>query len=207
LIDLEFIFRLANFIVTIGLGLLLASMYSAKRTRFTSLYLWSVAFISYGLQIFLRIWYPWSSIEIFVLGIIMSFFLILGTSNLIRRNMIYVTVCVVGTAIGILSFPSDLWYKIGALGFFGTMTIATFHLRLSVGKWADRFVLGWLILLVSNVVFVAMLGVEWLADLFAIPAKGILALGMLDQRFTRMILDIKKLYSADRLAASRSEIK
>jgi len=196
LFDLEIVIRLANSFVTVGLGILLAYMYVVKRLRFVSLSLWSVAFVLYGFQILLRVWYPWSSIEVFILSSIMSLPLVLGTSSLIRQNRIYGTIWLIGAAVSIFNFFSGSWIQFAALAFYGVMTIAVIHSRLIIGNVANRFIIGWAALLVANVVLVTIFSVEWLADLIAIPAKCILALGMLDQRFARMVLDIKKLYES-----------
>jgi len=196
LFDLEIVIRLANSFVTVGLGILLAYMYVVKRLRFVSLSLWSVAFVLYGFQILLRVWYPWSSIEVFILSSIMSLPLVLGTSSLIRQNRIYGTIWLIGAAVSIFNFFSGSWIQFAALAFYGVMTIAVIHSRLIIGNVANRFIIGWSALLIANVVFVTIINVEWLADLVAIPAKFILAFGMLDQRFARMVLDIKKLYES-----------
>ena len=196
LFDLEIVIRLANSFVTVGLGILLAYMYVVKRLRFVSLSLWSVAFVLYGFQILLRVWYPWSSIEVFILSSIMSLPLVLGTSSLIRQNRIYGTIWLIGAAITIFNFFSGSWIQFAALAFYGVMTIAVIHSRLIIGNVANRFIIGWSALLIANVVFVTIINVEWLADLVAIPAKFILAFGMLDQRFARMVLDIRRLYKS-----------
>lgn len=194
---LEMISRLANSFFTVTLGLVLTYLYYARRdVRFTSLLSWSTGFILYGFQIMLRIWYPWGSVEVFILSIFMSLLLILGTSNLIRWNKVYGAVYAPIMIIAILLFPSGSWYRFGAFAFFGLMTIAVIHLRLIIGRTADRLIAGWLILFLANVIFVATFRLEWIADLVAIPAKGILAVGMLDQRFTQIILEIRKTYKS-----------
>jgi len=202
LFEFEAAIRLVNSFFTIGIGLMLACIYLRKRTRFISLLAWSVAFIIYGFEILLRVWYGWSNIEVFTLSIMFGVPLILGTSNLIQQNKIYAIVILISLPVATFLFPSN-WRMFCAFAFFGTMTIAVIQLRLSVGKIADRFVIGWMTLFISNVLFIVILNLEWIADLFAIPAKMLLAAGMLDQRFARMVLDIKRIYNAHRVAASK----
>jgi len=204
LLSFEVVVRLINAFFTVGIGLALAFIYARKSARFLSLSFWSIAFMAYGIQIFIRIWYSWNSLEVFLLSIVMTFLLVMGASNLIGRNKIYVAVLLAFTAVEILLFPSLNWYKYGAYVLFGLMTIAAVHLRFVIGKLANRFIVGWLSLLIVNVVFVATLSIEWVADLAAIPAKALLALGMFDQRFARMVLDIREIYKAYQKDASKT---
>lgn len=202
--DFELIIRLANSFFTLGLGLLLLYLYLFKKVRFASLVAWSIAFIAYGGQILARIWYPWNSVEVFILSIAMSLPLVLGTSNLIKRNKIYGTVMLIAMAIAAYLFSSTGdWYKFGAFALYGIMTIAVIDLRLVIGSLANRLIVGWLILLVANILFVAVFPLEWVADLVAIPAKGILALGMFDQRLSPTVKGIEKISKAYQLATGK----
>jgi len=198
LFDLETIVRLFNSFFTMGIGLLLAYMYLGKKARIISILAWSIAFMLYGLEILVRVWYPWG-IETLIIGIPMGLLLVLGTSNLLRKNRIYSVVSLVALVVIVylaLASVSDAWYRSGGFAFFGIMTIAVVHLRMVIGKLANRFIAGWLTLLIANVFFVAIFSLEWAADLAAIPAKALIALGMFDQRFAKMILDIKEIYEA-----------
>jgi len=204
LLSFEIAIRFINGFFTIGIGLALAFIYVRKRARFLSLSFWSLAFLVYGIQILTRVWYSWNSLEVFLLSISMTVFLVMGASNLIGQNKIYATVLLAFAATGIFLFPSLNWYKYGAYALFGLMTVAAVHLRLVMGKLANRFIVGWLTLLIVNAVFVATISIEWVADLAAIPAKALLALGMFDQRFARMMLDIRQIYKAYRKDAGKT---
>lgn len=132
--------------------------------------------------------------------------LVLGTSNLMLQNRLYGTLMLIETItiVYIFSYSSD-WYKFGTFAFFGLVTVAVIHLRLTVGKIANRFILGWLTLLIGNIFFVNVFNIEWLADAIAIPAKSILALGMWDQRFSKVGIGIKKTSQAYQFASDKNK--
>ncbi len=196
MLEFDIILRLINSLFTIGLGLFLLSMYISKKTRFISLLAWSIAFIFYGIEILARIWLPYNSMIVAISSFIMAPLFILGTSILIRKIWIYMPITLVLLSIAIYLYPSEHYWNFGIFAYYGVMTIAVANLRFVMGNVANRLIVGWTILLVGNILFLSIFDFEWIADLAAIPAKTLLALGMLDQRFARMIFDIKKLYKS-----------
>ena len=197
----ESILRLTNALFTIGIGLYLFYLYksrSKKKTKFISLLAWSLAFTLYGFEIFARIWLSHNSIIVAILSFIMAPLFVLGTSNLMRKNRIYLPISLVLLSITIYlySIRVDEWWDFGILAFYGVTTAAMIHLRFSMGKLANRLIAGWFTLLIVNIIFLSIFDIVWMADLFVIPAKVLLTLGMLDQRFAQMVYDIKKMYKS-----------
>ncbi len=197
MISFEISIRLINSFFTIGIGILLLSVY-IRKIRFTSLFMWAIAFIIYGLEIFIRTEFPWNYAGILILGTGMFALLILGTSNLISplANLAYgIYIFIILAAVTPL-FPSESWYQYGIFALYGGMTVAAIHLRLVLGRFANRFLLGWFLLFIVNIFFVVIIEIEWLADLLVMPAKALLAMGMMDQRLANMVLGIRKIYKS-----------
>lgn len=193
-IDQSFI--ILNFLVTIFSGLyILYSILSKKIERHLFYYFWCAGFILYAIEILTRAFFI-SPIMIGILLISSYSVFILGLWFLGRRKwflIIFIVVFVaslllfsVGGVIGPVSIEDGKIFA--SVAIYGGLTVLMFYHRTIFGRTSDKFILGWLILLITNL----FLPTEWFAtNIFAILSKLVLLAGVMDQDFPILLQKVK----------------
>jgi hypothetical protein len=176
-----------NGVVTIICGLII-TYYAAKKKVTESLfhYAWASGFLIYGIEILLRAGgFP---IEITQALFFLAFiFFIIGILHLCRAKQL----------IGILSIGLTFLFLSAVLVFFGFVpasflefiaytviflfvVVAILQHRILFGKSANLLAIGWILLFLTNAL---LQNSGWIADAFAVTAKIIILLGVLDYDF------------------------
>lgn len=188
---------IVNFIVTISCGAyIFYSVYLRRVERHPFYYFWIVGFILYAFEILTRAFF----IASFLVGVLLisSYFIfVLGLWFLSRRKLflisyigVFLATFLLFTFWGAIKLISMEEGKIFAsFVIFGGLTLLIFYHRTIFGKIADRFVLGWLLLCITNLI----LPTEWwVANIFAIFSKIILLTGVMDQEFAILTQKVRK---------------
>jgi len=194
---LEFVPVIVNGAVTFTLGSLIIYLIHIRRLKKNIFYFaWALGFMAYGIEIILR-----NHIDEFSLALVggvMYSFLALGAwglSNLSLRKIVLAVPIIIGSGFLYLtgSFPIALIpFPLALTLFYGLISVGIIYNRAIFGRILDKLVLGWFFLLIVNI----LLWEQWIIDIFAVFAKIVLFLGILDQEF---ILVAEKI----RIAAQR----
>ncbi len=187
MISANLIFLLLNGVLTIACSFVI-TYYVIKKHVTGSLfhYAWAAGFLAYGINIFLRA-ANFATVVAQALFFIAFIFFVAGIWYLCRAKQFLV---IFGIALSFL-FLSGLLVFIGLIsqGFlvfisytviFLFVGIAIFQHRILFGKSADRLAIGWVLLYLTNVL---LTGVGWAVDAFAVTAKIVILLGVLDYDF------------------------
>lgn len=176
-----------NSLITFFCGFgILYFIYSKRIEKHPFYYLWSLGFLAYALQIFTRIFFEnYILLTVLMIGSFSAFSFGLLSLNWTKLRMIPLSLVYFGICLAFLVWifnliPLSEVKILGVLLNYGVLTLFTFYHRVNFGSVADRFVLGWFLLLISNVV---LIGNGWLNDVFAIVSKLTLLLGIIDQNF------------------------
>lgn len=202
--SIDQIFLILNFLVTILCGLyIFYSILSKKIGRHLFYYFWCVGFILYAMQILTRAFFISPGI-IGVLLISSYFVFVLGLWFLGRRKLFLISFIVVfvtsmflfsvGGIIGLVSIEDGKIFA--SVAIYGGLTLLMFYHRTIFGRTADKFIIGWLILCITNL----FLPTEWFAtNIFAIFSKIVLLAGVMDQDFSILLQKVKLEIMSDRL--------
>ncbi len=177
-----------NGAVTFTLGFLIIYLIHIRRLKKHIFYFaWALGFMAYGIQILLR----GHVAEFFLafIGGIMYSFLTLGAWGLsstrvlsTRKILLMVPAVIIScflwftgsSPIALIPFPVALTL------FYGLISLGIIYNRAIFGRVLDKLALGWFFLLMVNI----FLWEQWIIDIFALVAKIVLFLGILDQEFT-----------------------
>ncbi|MDQ1280441.1 MAG: hypothetical protein QG670_1704 [Thermoproteota archaeon] len=172
----EVTFVLLNGAITVLLGvLILYFIIIKKHERHIFYFAWAFGFIAYGIEILFRNYV--GGLFLTIIGTVMYSLLALGAWGLSTRHILAVFPVVV--FLGFIWLIGNLPMEVASAFFFGFITIGIMYKRAVFGKDLDKLVFGWSLLLIANIV----LWGQWSLDIFAIAAKVILFLGILDEEF------------------------
>jgi len=181
-----------NAVVTFLFGIvILYNIYAGRSTRHFANYSWGLGFLFYAFQIVSRVVMK-SMVLTFAFGVPFYIFFIFGVWSLARKRwLIYalITLVVPLTVIWFSGLPSSTTFAVMATFFYGIMTAGMTYNRLSLGRIVDKLLIGWFLLLLTNLL---LLGAGWITDLFAVFGKFILLLGVLDQDFAILIREVRR---------------
>jgi len=184
--DINFLFLIINSIVTCSCGGALAYfLYYRKVEKHRLYYAWSVGFILYGIEIIVK------SLSLLLGGFLMLLAFLTfsyGLWSLSRKKAIvglliaiycFLMALLLGTlTAGLFTLEPSVF--LGFIFLYLPITLMIIYHRATFGSLTDRFTIGWLFLLLTNI-FLFQKG--WIADTFAIFAKVILLLGIIDHNF------------------------
>ena len=187
-IDANFIFLIVNSISTLMCGgVILYFIYIKKLERHLFYYLFGIGFLIYGTQFWGRILFS-SLSTINIVSWIFSYFLFsVGLWCLCKRKSLLMVIIICFTVPFFLLIPYSInmityntCQKLGALLACAPVISLLIYQRTLFGKIADKFVIGWFLLLLANFI---LFGAGWIADIFAVFSKFILLLGIMDYDF------------------------
>lgn len=183
--------RALNGLVTILFVPLLLNIYR-KRNKQTYLY-WAVGFALYGLNILLRTALLYYGIDSYlfqlVTFVLFSFgfmFFLTGIGVLINkvRPLLIISLSIPATMILLyLTVQSYQMAQFISMFPFLIMCAASIYIRFNYPVEFDLFVVGWLMLLLTNVGLVYNLASDVLIDSVAIIAKFVIFYGMINPKF------------------------
>jgi len=191
--DWETLFRFGNGLFTVLLAIFLFNIYRKKGRQFYLL--WALGYLSYGLNIFFRIFvsppgiYP-------VIFIISGFTLILvGIGSLINRTrmMLLVSALIPLALFPVMFMPNATTYVwfISIFPYFLTALSLIILRKMGVVD-IDLLIIGWWILLLTNVA----LAFDWMTPTFvevmAIFGKTVIYYGMVKPKFSLLAEDLKR---------------
>jgi len=174
-----FVPLILNGAVTLTLGSLIICLILIRRLeRHIFYFAWGLGFMAYGVQILLR-GYAGEFLLAFI-GAIMYSFLALGAWCLSSRKILLVIPIMITSGLLWATGNFPLYTVPTSILFFSVITLGIIYNRAIFGKTVDKLVFGWLLLLLANI----FLWEQWIIDIFAVVAKIVLFLGILDQEFT-----------------------
>ena len=181
---LEFAPVILNGAVTFTIGSLIVYLIHIGRLKKNLFYFaWAFGFMAYGIEIILRDHID--EVSLALVGGVMYSFLALGAwslSNLsLRKIVLAVPIIIVSGFLYLTgSFPIALIpFPMALTLFYGLISVGIIYNRAIFGRILDKLVLGWFFLLMVNL----LLWEQWIIDIFAVFAKIVLFLGILDQEF------------------------
>jgi hypothetical protein len=187
LIDANLLLLLLNSIFTIACGLIIA-YYAVKKlvTRSIFHYAWAAGFLIYGFEIFIRaIGFPLLIAQI--LYFTASILFVVGVWQLCKTKLVIVTfslgIACLFLSFGLFSFgmvSQDILQFISVTVLFLFVAIAIVQHRILFGRSADRLAIGWVLLYLTNLL---LSDSGWIEDAFAVTAKVIILIGVLDYDF------------------------
>jgi len=188
----------ANFIATFACGLCIIYFISSRKIGKHPFYvLWAFGFVFYASEILARILCKNNDLIIIALlfGTFFSFSSGLWYLNR-RKSFLATLVCtyfliflfaLVWSLTDLMSL--DFGKIAGFVIIYGGVTSLLFCHRLIFGRVADRFIIGWSFLFLSNIIL--PLG-SWIVDVFAIFSKFVLLIGIVDQDFVVLTQKIQR---------------
>ena len=199
-----------NSIVTVTLGIYVIYLISeGKSEKHLFYYLFGIGFIIYGIQIFYRVLYA----DIFSASLLYCGAILLvsvGLWSLSRKKLFSVLFSVYVFIFSLMAFwklnmlPSLLieWGSlIGSFTIHAILMILILYHRFYFGKAADKFMFGWALLFLTNMI---TFGMGWITDIFAIFAKVILFFGVNDYDFIILTKKIRDEITAKHLPTDTS---
>jgi hypothetical protein len=181
------VFLLLNGAVTVVCGLIIA-YYAIKKKVTESFfhYAWATGFLVYGLEILLKA--GGFSVEIAQALFYFAFvLLIIGILYLCRAKQLIVILGIGLTSLLIFSIlvlcgiiPYSFLEFIVNTVIFLFVVVAIIQHRILFGKSANLLAIGWILLFLTNVL---LQNSGWISDAFAVTAKIIILLGVLDYDF------------------------
>ena len=194
------IVRGINALITIAFFPQLYRLYKEKNKKFY-LY-WGTGFLLYGINILLRITillHPSTSLiyQLFSFVVLsVGFSLIMtGIGELVnRRTQLFLASMTIPVFIIILylTIQSESVARIVAILPFLVVSVSLLVIRIKYSVNVDLFIVGWWLLLVSNILYVALLIGDLPTDIFAIFSKILLYFGMITPQFTLLAEDIER---------------
>lgn len=193
--DLNLLLLFANGIFTCFCGLTVLNYIASKKIeKHLFYYAWALGFVLYGVQIIIRA----LSFPFFISATFMFLAVILflgGTWSLThKRRLLYMFILnyIALSLIGAFYLLNVVLYDTAlplANSFWPLIIlVSVLYNRVIFGKSADKFSLGWALLLLSNAI---LWGSEWI-DLFAIFAKFIILWGIMDYDFVIVTERVRK---------------
>jgi len=186
--DLNSLFLLTNFLLTIFCGGIILYLIQLKSVESHIFYfLFSFGFIIYGTSLFIRWLSPsYDILSRSVYGF--AFFLFsLGLWSFSRKKMLLAIISICFSSAYILLgvyfanfIAYGTVYSIALIVTNFPLIILLIYHATTLRKRADRFILGWFLLLFANFV---LQGLGWINDIFAIFSKVVILLGIIDQDF------------------------
>jgi hypothetical protein len=172
---------------TVLCGLIVTYYAFRKQLKGSAFYnCWAIGFFLYGFEIFLRAAGVLAIIPEIMLFVAFLFF-VAGIWSLLRAKQLLI---ILGAALFFLATSAllfvfklitfDLLASIGFTVIFLFVGVAILQHRLIFGRSAERLAIGWILLYFSNLL---LTGTGWIIDVFAILAKFIILLGILDYDF------------------------
>jgi hypothetical protein len=191
--DWETLFRFGNGLFTVLLAVFLFHIYRKKGRNFYLL--WSLGYLAYGLNIFFRIFV--ASPGLYPVVFIMSGFMLIltGIGSLINRTrmMLFVSALIPLALLPVMFLPNAaayVWF-ISVFPYFLT-ALSLVILRLMGVAEIDLLIIGWWILLMTNIA----LAFGWMTPVFvevmAIFGKTIIYYGMVKPKFSLLAEDLKR---------------
>ena len=187
MIDPNLLLLLLNGVFTIACGLIIA-FYAVKKlvTRSIFHYAWAAGFLIYGFEILARtIGLPLGIAQI--LYFCSSILFVIGIWQLCKTKQVIVIfsmgLAFLFLAFGLFSFgmiSQNLLQFISVTVLFLFVAIAIFQHRILFGRSADRLAIGWVLLYLTNLL---LSDSGWIVDAFAVTAKVIILIGVLDYDF------------------------
>ena len=193
--------RLLNGVTTILISVFIYRIYQKNRKRFYLL--WSIGFLSYGLNIVIRaiidsnpVLKPtmsqWLTFLLFMTG---SVFIMTGIGDLIDKTRTALISALLLPAVPLIAYnmanPEVLGW-IAALTPYFLISLSQFFIRRKYGAAVDLFVVGWFFLLFVNVAWSLNMMNPIFVDLSAIFGKTIIFYGMIRPQFTYLVDDMKR---------------
>jgi len=185
--DANLLLLLLNGFFTIICGLTIAYYTFKKRVTGNFFhYAWAAGFLVYGIEILVRaIGLP---LEIAHTLFFIAFVLfVIGVWQLCKAKQFIATFSVALAFLflsGILVFfniaSQNFLEFISLTVLFLFVAIPIFQHRILFGKSAERLLIGWVLLYLTNLL---LSGADWITDAFAVTAKVIILLGVLDYDF------------------------
>lgn len=199
-----------NSLFTVLIGIhILSCIFSGKLEKHPFYYFWSAGFVLYGFEILTRAFFI-SNILIGVLIFGAQFSFVSGLWFISRRKMLlisYAGFLLITSSVLIVLFvfghvQVDMGKIFASIGLYGGLAVLSFHHRVLFGKIADKFILGWLLLSVTNLLLPAE---GFVTNVFAILSKIILLTGIVDQKFVILTQKIDNEISSDHVPPSYTE--
>jgi len=193
--------RLANGLVTVGLSLFLFKIFGRTGRRF---YLfWGAGFFLYGININLRAvfnltnWAEPNSAMWFVFLFYMSgfIFMITGIGDLIDKAKValasVLALPLIPFIVYVVSGPALIGWSV-TLSPFLLISVSLVFIRRKYAASVDLFILGWLLLLLTNFAWPLNMMNPIYLELFAIFGKIVIFVGMINPRFSLLADDLKR---------------
>jgi hypothetical protein len=196
---LEIPVRFLNAIVTIGFFFHLYRVYRKTQKRFY-LY-WGIGFLLYGLNILMRIgtgpsFNQWLA-AFFLLGGFIS--MIGGIADLVNRiNLLYVVLLLPASLLILLvsPYPDTVFIERAGwvIGILPYLIIFVLFLMIQVNfrSSIDLLLVGWAILLLTNIAYAFNAMEPYFVDVMAIFAKIVIFVGMIKPSFSLLVDDLKE---------------
>ena len=194
--DINVVMQTANALVTLGCGVTLLYLVSqGKLERHPFYYGWSIGFLLYGTQIFLRLF----STSIYVQILMFFAFIIFFPYSLWvlrpQKSIIFLLplILLFGVSFAGVSYYfgteiNNLSWIIAAIFFYLPVAIIITVHRKFFGSCVDKLIIGWFSLFLVNFLF-PMGG--WVADTLAIFGKIILLAGIMSYDFAILTLKVR----------------
>lgn len=212
LADLEIPVRFLNGLVTIGFFFHLYRVYKKTQRRFY-LY-WGIGFMLYGLNILMRIgegpsFSQWLA-AFFLLGGFIS--MIGGIADLVNRISLLYVVFILPIALLVLlvsPYPEvmlveQIGWVIGILPFL-IIFISFLLIQVNFASSIDLLLVGWGLLLLTNIALALNAMEAYFVDVMAIFAKIVIFVGMIKPSFSLLVDDLKEYLIAGNPTAYVSE--
>jgi len=195
--DVNFIALITNGIITIFCGgFIFYSVYTRKFTKNTFYYLLGAGFTFFGVQILARAFFP-IYFQIYI-GLMIAILFLFSTAfwSLNRKRIFLFLFASSYFTAFLLVFcwqMNFISYNIGS--YFGMifsyvpLVIYVIHHRVSLGRVADKFILGWFLLFLTNFL---TFGMGWITDVFAVFSKIVILIGVIGRDFSASIYRISR---------------
>ncbi len=179
---------LVNSIVTFFCGFYpLFCIYNKKVRRHSFFYLTSLGMIIYGSQLLLRFFgFPFNRYIIFLTVLVYVLYTLGLWSLTAEKKLFYFMIvsyaiipAIWVSGIGLNSHRTLMEQISMALTFLPLIGMLIYH-RVELGRIFDKFILGWFLLLLTNLIF---FGPGWIPDIFATFSKIIILMGIFDNEY------------------------
>ena len=195
--DLDFLALLLNSLVTYsGAAYIFFLIYKKKVEKHPFYYTWAFGFLLYATQLFLREFFPDLKMLTFVLTAAFFIFLSFGLWSISRSKKFLLAffASTLSLFLIVIFYLLSLISSAVATGLFSLflfipLTIGVIYNRITFGRILDKFIFGWILLLLVNSI---LYNTGWVIDVFATFAKVVIFLGVKDHDFAIISQKIKK---------------
>lgn len=199
--NMEEVVRLANGLITIGIFPFLMEVYRKSRRRFYIF--WGVGFFLYGINISIRAAFylgdaanpnftSWVAFVFYMSGLIL---VIAGIGDLIgkTKNVLVSTIIIpfIPFIVYVVSGPALIGWFV-TLSPFLLISLSLIFIRRKYAAYLDLFIIGWLLLLFTNIAVPLNMMAPVYLELLAIFGKIIIFFGMIQPRFSLLADDLKR---------------